>query len=83
MKLLHNLVSITPEKPEEKTASGIYMTEQIKTYPPFGRVMAVADGITEVKVGDRVVFAVYAGLEVAKDTVLVPIKNILAVVDEG
>lgn len=47
----------------------------------MGIVMDVADGITEVKPGDKVIFSVYASLEIDEESVLVPIKSIMAVLD--
>lgn len=82
MKLLHDNILIQPERPPEKTDSGILLTSNaLKELPPFGRVMGVPASITDIKVDDRVVYAVYAGVEVDEDTVLVPYEAVLGVVD--
>ena len=83
MKLLHNQVLLQPDKPAMQTLTGIYLSSgnNIKELPPFGRVMAVAKGITDIAVDDRVVFSPYAGLEVDEDTVLVPYDAIMGIVE--
>jgi len=51
-----------------------------------GVVVAVGDGVTRVKVGDRVVYAKYAGSEIKLDEIeylILSEKDILAVVANG
>lgn len=80
MKLLHGLVQIKPELPPEKTESGILLvSNSLKELPPIGEVVGVAKEITDIKVGDRVVYSVYAGVELDEETVLVPYKSVMAV----
>lgn len=78
MNLLHDYVAIEPDKPDEKTASGFLLAEQIKTYPPTGIVRHVADGITGVKVGARVVYKVYASIDIEDGLVVIPISGVIA-----
>jgi chaperonin GroES len=61
---------------EEKTAGGIVLPETARNMPREGRVLAVGDGRWlpdgsraphQVREGDRVVFANYAGTEVEVD----------------
>ena len=61
---------------EEKTKSGIVLPDTAKEKPQMGEVLAVGSGKLldngtklplEVKVGDRVLFAKYAGTEVKLD----------------
>ena len=61
---------------EEKTKSGIVLPDTAKEKPQQGEVVAIGSGKTldngqkvplEVKVGDRVLFAKYAGTEVKID----------------
>lgn len=61
---------------EEKTKSGIVLPDTAKEKPQMGEVLAAGSGKLldngtkvplEVKVGDRVLFAKYAGTEVKLD----------------
>ena len=61
---------------EEKTKSGIVLPDTAKEKPQMGEILAVGTGKTlengekvplEVKVGDKVLFAKYAGTEVKLD----------------
>lgn len=61
---------------EEKTKSGIVLPDTAKEKPQMGKVLAVGSGKVldngekaplEVKVGDQVLFAKYAGTEVKLD----------------
>ncbi|MEZ4669796.1 MAG: co-chaperone GroES [Anaerolineae bacterium] len=61
---------------EEVTSSGLYIPETAKEKPQQGNVLAVGPGRTDdsgkiikmdVKVGDKVLFAKYAGTEVKLD----------------
>ena len=79
---------------ERKTKSGIFLPDTAKEKPQLGKIVAVGPGKTfdngqkvalEVKVGDKVLFAKYAGTEVKLDgeeyTVLKE-NDILAIVNE-
>lgn len=66
-------VWIEPIEQEETTASGIILPETAKEKPQEGKVLAVGPGVRndkgerqplDVKVGDRVLFAKYAGTEI-------------------
>ena len=72
LKPLADRVIVEPIEQEEMTASGIYVPETAKEKPQEGLVVAVGAGRLlengerapmEVKDGDRVVFAKYAGTE--------------------
>lgn len=77
----------------EKTKGGIVLPETAKEKPREGRVVAVGEGRLledgtrakhQVKAGDRVIFASYAGNEVkheGKEYLVMPDEDILAVVD--
>lgn len=82
MKLLHDYVAIKPDKPEEKTESGLYLQEEVKTYPPFGTIEAVSSSITNLKKGDRVLYKVYASVDINKDLAVVPYECVIAILDE-
>ncbi len=76
---------------EEKTAGGILLPDTAKEKPQIGEVSAVGEGrLTdkgdrlplEVKVGDRVLYAKYAGTEIrvsGDDFILLAEKDILAI----
>jgi chaperonin GroES len=73
---LGDRIIVEPLEQEEKTASGIYIPETAKEKPQEGTVLAVGEGRRDddgkriemdVKAGDRVLFAKYAGTEVKID----------------
>ncbi|MCL6589966.1 MAG: co-chaperone GroES [Firmicutes bacterium] len=79
---------------EEKTKSGIVLPDTAKEKPQMGKILAVGPGkvldngqkvALEVKVGDKVLFAKYAGTEVKLDGeeyMLLKESDILAIVNE-
>jgi co-chaperonin GroES (HSP10) len=81
MKLLHDYVAIKPDKIEEKTKSGIYMAEAVKTYPPNGKVVDLGEmlGGSGINIGDRVQYKVYASVDLDDETVVVPYSGIVRV----
>lgn len=94
LKPLADRVVIEPSEQEEVTASGIVLPETAKEKPQKGTVVAVGPGRRddkgnlvpmEVKAGDSVLFAKYAGTEVKLDsshTVLVLRESdVLAIVE--
>jgi chaperonin GroES len=73
---LHDRVVVKRSSEEEKTASGIIIPDTAKEKPIQGEVLAVGKGAVleegkvrpmDVKVGDVVLFAKYAGTEVKID----------------
>jgi chaperonin GroES len=78
LKPLGDRLLVKPIEQEEKTASGIILPETAKEKPQEGEVLAVGPGsrkedgtrITmDVAVGDRVLYAKYAGTEIKMDGV--------------
>ncbi len=76
LRPLGDRVVIEPIEEEERTASGIILPETAKEKPQQGKVIAVGPGARDengnripmdVKLGDRVLFAKYAGTEVKLD----------------
>lgn len=76
LKPLADRVVIRLVEKEEKTKSGIFLPDTAKEKPQEGEVVAVGAGkvyengqrvVLEVNVGDRVMFAKYAGTEVELD----------------
>jgi chaperonin GroES len=72
LRPLGDRVWVEPIENEEMTASGIILPETAKEKPQEGKVLAVGPGLRQddghyqlldVKVGDRVLFAKYAGTE--------------------
>ncbi len=63
-------VLILPDEGEEQTASGIYLPETAKEKPQQGTVEAVGDEeemVTDLQVGDKVIFPKYSGTEIKID----------------
>ena len=76
LRPLGDRVWVEPIEREETTASGIVLPETVKEKPMEGKILAVGPGARDeqgqrqpldVKVGDRVLFAKYAGTEVKHD----------------
>ncbi len=88
---LADRVIVEPVEKEEMTSSGIYVPETAKEKPQEGLVIAVGPGRLmdngerapmEVKKGDRVIFAKYAGTEMKLDDtkyLILGEKDILAI----
>jgi len=74
-KPLFDRVVIKPEKEEKLSNYGIVLPETSQEKPQIGTIVAVGDGENmdndknkmKVKVGDRVVFSKYAGVELKLD----------------
>ena len=89
---LGDRVVISPLAREEMTQSGIVLPDTAKEKPQEGKVIAVGPGALndegkrnpmDVKVGDKVLFAKYAGTEFKLDDeeyLIVGQKDILAIV---
>lgn len=79
---------------EEKTKSGIFIPDTAKEKPQMGEVIAVGSGrvlengqkiALDVKVGDKVLFAKYAGTEVKLDGeeyMVLKESDVLAIVNQ-
>ena len=90
---LFDNVLIKPLEADTKTASGIYLPENVKEKPQIGEVVAVGPGIVHpkgevekmvVKVGDKVYFTKWGGNEVKvgnEEWKIVKQTDILAVVN--
>ena len=88
IKPLADRVVIEPKPAETQTASGLYIPDTAKEKPQQGTVVAAGPGkkdeAMEVKVGDIVLYAKYAGTEVKMDGVeykILSIKDALAVIE--
>jgi len=87
---LRDKVIVKPEPAEERTRSGIVLPDSAKEKPVEGTVIAIGSGVVidgkqfpmEVKLGDRVIYSKYGGIEVKIDNeeyVILSEKDILAV----
>jgi len=87
---LADRVVVKPVAKEEKTKSGIYIPDTAKERPQEGKIIAVGPGrltddgkriATDLKVGDRVIYAKYGGTEIKiddQDLVIMRESDILA-----
>jgi chaperonin GroES len=92
LKPLGDRVVIEPLEQEEVTASGIVLPETAKEKPQKGKILAVGPGARDeegkriamdVKTGDTVLFAKYAGTEIkieSKKVLILKETDILAIV---
>ena len=96
LRPLADRVVVKPVERDEMTKSGIVLPDTIKEKPQEGIIEAVGNGryneqtgvrvALDVKVGDRVMYAKYAGSEVKIDDVdclILGEKDILAVVEKN
>jgi chaperonin GroES len=94
MKPLADRLVVKPLEQEEVTPSGIVLPETAKEKPQKGEVLAVGPGARdedgkripmELKAGDKVLFAKYAGTEIKVDSeklLILRESDILAVLAE-
>jgi len=90
---LHDRVVVQRIEEDDKTEGGLYIPDTAKEKPIQGKVIAVGEGKTldngekrpmAVKEGDTVVFAKYAGTEVAaggEDVLVMREDDIMGVVE--
>ena len=94
LRPLGDRVVIQPSAREEMTKSGIVLPDTAKEKPQEGTILAVGPGkiledgkreTMDVKVGDKVLYAKYAGTEFkveGDDLLIVSQKDILAIVED-
>jgi chaperonin GroES len=94
LKPLGNRVVVEPVEQEEITAGGIVLPETAKEKPQKGRVLAAGPGERDddgeyikmdVKTGDLVLFAKYAGTEFkldGKKLLILRESDLLAIIEE-
>lgn len=92
LRPLGDRVIIEAIEQEEVTSSGLYIPETAKEKPQQGNVLAVGEGrrdedgdriAMDLKVGDKVLFAKYAGTEIkidGKKLLIMKESDILAIV---
>jgi chaperonin GroES len=93
LRPLGDRVVVQPSAREEKTKSGIVIPDTAKEKPQEGTIIAAGPGRVlddgrresmDVKAGDKVLYARYAGTEFkieAEDLLIVSQKDILAIVE--
>ena len=75
LKPIFDRVLIKPEENQTMSASGIILPQTSQERPQMGKVVAVGDGENmdavktemKIKVGDKVLFSKYAGVEIKMD----------------
>jgi chaperonin GroES len=95
LRPLADRLIVEPIEQEEKTASGIILPETAKEKPQEGNVLAVGPGRKDeegeripmdVKEGDRVLYAKYAGTEVKlpgdRKVLVLKESDVLAIVEQ-
>jgi chaperonin GroES len=94
LRPLGDRVVVKPTPREEMTKSGIVLPDTAKEKPQEGSVLAAGPGrilddgsreAMDVKVGDKVLYAKYAGTEFkvdGEDLLIVSQKDILAIVED-
>ena len=94
LRPLGDRVLVKPEKAEQKTASGLYISSGAQEKPQRGEVIAVGAGKlddkgeripVDVKVGDVVIYGKYGGNEVkidGEEYLLMRDSDIYSVVEE-
>jgi chaperonin GroES len=93
LKPLGDRLVVKPASREEMTASGIVLPDTAKEKPQRGTVVAAGEGRRDddgdrikmdVKVGDEVLFAKYAGTEFKlddQDLLILAEKDVLAIIE--
>ena len=93
LKPLYDRIVVEPLAAEEKTKGGIVLPDTAKEKPQIGKVIAVGPGridekgqriVPEVKVGEKVIYASYAGNEFKHDgdkLLILKESDILAILD--
>lgn len=93
LKPLGDRIVVEPVEQEEQTALGIFLPETAKEKPQQGKVIASGPGARketgeriamDVKVGDKVLYARYAGTSVkldGKEFLILKESDVLAIVE--
>lgn len=83
VKPTKDIILIKPDKPKDRTDSGLYIKEDWKTLPPIGEVLAIGPDVSTVKVGDKVVYERYGAVKFDRDTSLCKESHIIARITDG
>lgn len=92
MRVILDRVAIKPDPVVTETKSGIYLPENAAEKQYRGTVVALGEGqetragmIQPLKIGDRVVYSKYGGVEIkdgGEQYLVIGLSDILAIVDE-
>jgi chaperonin GroES len=80
---LGDYVLAQQEQAKSKTASGLFLPEKATEKPKIATVLAVGGAVSEVKIGDKIVFGGYSNNELKHDGVdyiLIKVENIYAII---
>ncbi len=80
---LSDYVVAQEEKAQTKTASGLYLPDNAQEKPKTAKIVAVGKKVTELKVGEKIIYKSYSTTEVkvANETyILVKEEDVLATV---
>jgi chaperonin GroES len=64
LKPLADRVVAVKEKPQMKTASGLYLPESAKEKSAAAKVVAIGSDVKDVKIGDQIVYKEYSANDV-------------------
>ena len=81
-KPLGKRVLVQRTEVEDKTASGIILVDSAKEKPNTAKVEAIGSEVTELKVGDTIVFEQFRGTELTLegvDYLVLEVENIIGV----
>lgn len=84
LKPLSNRVVLEYVKEEEKKVGSLLLPGSSAINENIARVVAVASDVTDVKVGDDVVFEKFAGMTVesnSKEYIVIKVENLVAIVE--
>ncbi len=84
IKPLESYVVLSLEKEEQTTKSGIILTSEAKEKSAIGKVLALGPKVTDIKIGDRVVYETYSGTKVTlehEERLLVKAEHILGIIE--
>jgi len=83
IKPLADRVVAVREEVQAKTASGLYLPDNVKEKPVIANVVAVGPDVKSLKVGDRIVYKEYSTTELKindKEYLIVKEEDVLATV---
>lgn len=80
---LADFVVAQAEEPASKTASGLYLPDNAQEKPKVAKVLAIGKAVTDLKVGDRVIYGGYSNEAIkyaGQEYILIKQENIFATV---
>lgn len=72
-------------KKEEKTSSGIILTDKEVEKPVFAQVVEISKDIDDIKIDDKVIYTKYKGTTVKDEDdeyIVVDYEDVLAIIEE-